>query len=283
VTATLVAVLFAVVVWSESEPPQRYVFEKTEVTIGRVPGNDLVLPHASVSRRHARIVIKNGRFILVDLKSTNGTFVNGRRLTSPLVISEHDQIAIGYLRLALEDEDAPTTEWAPAPPLDPVEEQLIAAVAAGDHTSRTVYADWLEERGEAPRAEFLRIQDRLVGMRADDPAFRAGRERLEALARELDVEWRFAVARPAIEGCLALELPCPKEWGSLAATDRPHIRSCGACDRQVYYCESLAEARLHVRRGDCVAIDIGIRRRSGDLDETSPALVMGAYVPAPGR
>ena len=265
--------------WSESEPSQRFVFEKAEITIGRVPGNDLVLPHGSVSRRHARIVIKNERFILVDLKSTNGTFVNGRRLTSPLVISEHDQIAIGQLRLTIEDEEAPTTEWVPAPPLDPMEEELIAAVAARDHASRVVYADWLEGRGEATRAEFLRIQDRLAGLSADDPAFRAGRERLEALAPELDVEWRFAVARPAIEGCLALELACPREWGSLAPTGRPHVRACDACARQVYYCESLAEARLHARRGDCVAIDVGVRRRPGDLDETSPAIMMGAYVP----
>lgn len=271
--------LFAVVVWSESEPPQRFVFERAELAIGRVTGNDLVLPHASVSRRHARIAIKNGRFILVDLKSTNGTFVNGRRITSPLVITPHDEIGIGQLRLALEDEDAPTTEWAPAPPLDPVEARLLAAVAARDHASRAVYADWLEEQGEAGRAEFLRLQDRLLGMGADDPAFRAGRERLEVLACDLDVEWRYAVSRPAIEGCLALELACPKEWGSLAPTDRSDVRSCEACGRRVYFCESIVDARARARRGDCVAIDLAIRRRPGDLEETSPAIVMGAFVP----
>lgn len=271
--------LFAVVVWSESEPPQRFVFERAELAIGRVTGNDLVLPHASVSRRHARIVVKNGRFILVDLKSTNGTFVNGRRITSPLVITPHDEIGIGQLRLALEDEDAPTTEWALAPPLDPVEAQLLAAVAARDHASRAIYADWLEEQGEAGRAEFLRLQDRLLGMGADDPALRAGRERLEVLACDLDVEWRYAVSRPAIEGCLALELACPKEWGSLAPTDRSDVRSCEACGRRVFFCESIVDARAHARRGDCVAIDLAIRRRSGDLDETGPAIVMGMFVP----
>lgn len=276
-------VSFAVVVSSPSATPQRFVFDKAEVTIGRVEGNDLVLPHASVSRRHARIVLKNERFILVDLKSTNGTFVNGHRLTSPLVISGHDQIEIGDIQLSLDEELAPTTEWFPAPPLDPVEEQLLAAVAARDHASRVVYADWLEERGDATRAEFLRLQDRLLGTSPDDPELRAGRERLEALARDIDVEWRFAVGRPAIEGCLALELPCPKEWGSLALTDRPDVRFCDACTKQVYYCESIGEARAHARRGDCIAVDAVIRRRPGDL-EARPAsdgprmITMGVYV-----
>jgi len=55
------------------------VFNKPEVTIGRVQGNDIVLPKGNVSKRHARIVLKDGKFIIVDLKSTNGTYVNGER------------------------------------------------------------------------------------------------------------------------------------------------------------------------------------------------------------
>jgi uncharacterized protein (TIGR02996 family) len=233
-----------------------------------------------VSRRHARIVIKDEKFILVDLRSTNGTFVNGRRVTSPLVIAEHDLVAIGEIRIAVEDEEAPTTEWAPAPPLDPVEEQLIAAIAARDHASRIVYADWLEERGALARAEFLRVQDRLIGTSPDAPEFRAGRERLEELARGLDIEWRYAVGRPAIEGCLAFQLQCPKEWGSLASTGHDGVRFCDACAQQVYFCESIGQARAHARRGDCVAIDPAIGRRPGDLAEPQrPMPLMGRPVP----
>jgi uncharacterized protein (TIGR02996 family) len=270
--------LFAVVVSSPSGSEQRFVFDKPEITIGRVPGNDVVLPHASVSRRHARIVVKSEKFILVDLKSTNGTLVNGRRLTSPLVITEQDLISIGDLRIAIEEEEGPTTEWFPAPPLDPVEERLIAAISGRDHASRVVYADWLEERGEVARAEFLRIQDRLIGMAAEDPAFREGRERLEELARGIDVEWRFAVGRPAIEGCLAFQLQCPREWGSLAPTDRADVRLCDACNRQVVYCDSLREARAHASAGDCIAVDAAVPRRPGDLVEER-RLVMGAFLP----
>ncbi|HET9622200.1 MAG TPA: FHA domain-containing protein, partial [Kofleriaceae bacterium] len=71
------------------------VFNKPEVTIGRVQGNDIVLPKGNVSKRHARIVLKDGKFIIVDLKSTNGTYVNGRKITSPLVVKDSDKIYIG--------------------------------------------------------------------------------------------------------------------------------------------------------------------------------------------
>ena len=71
------------------------VFNKLEVTIGRVQGNDIVLPKGNVSRHHARIVLKDGKLIIVDLKSTNGTYVNGRKITSPLVVKDSDKISIG--------------------------------------------------------------------------------------------------------------------------------------------------------------------------------------------
>jgi uncharacterized protein (TIGR02996 family) len=275
VTATLIGV-FAVVVSSASGPEQRFVFDKAEITIGRVSGNDLVLPNAGVSRRHARLAVKGDRFLLIDLKSTNGTFVNGRRIASPIELAEHDVIAIGEIRLSVEEEEGPTTLWFPAPALDPVEERLIAAIAARDQASRVVYADWLEERGEVARAEFLRIQDRLIGVSPDDPAFVEGRERLEVLAQDLDVEWRMAVGRPAIEGCLAFQVECPREWGSLAPTNRGTVRFCDTCAQQVFYCASIEEAQAHARLGDCVAVDAAVRRGPDDLVEDR--IVMGTMV-----
>ncbi len=270
--------LFAVVVSSSTGRDQRLVFDKREITIGRVNGNDVVLPHDSVSRRHARIVVKDERFILVDLKSTNGTFVNGGRLTSPRVLRDGDRIWIGQCRISVEEEEPPTTEWFPAPPLDPVEERLLAAIAARDHASRIVYADWLEGRGELARAEFLRLQDRLIGVSPDAPEFRTGRARLEELARGIELPWRYAVGRPAIEGCLAFELPCPREWGSLAPGTRDDVRFCDACSQHVYYCGDLEQARVRARAGDCVAIDAAVPRRPGDLSAPR-RMLLGRLVP----
>src|SRR6185369_14239140 len=98
------------------------VFSKPEVTIGRVQGNDIVLPKGNVSKRHARIVLKDGKFIIVDLKSTNGTYVNGRKITSPLVVKDSDKIYIGDFIVGVDEaaaNDAPIadqSETTTAPP-----------------------------------------------------------------------------------------------------------------------------------------------------------------------
>lgn len=95
--------MFAILITEKGGEQRRIVFNKPEVTIGRVQGNDIVLPKGNVSKRHARIVLKDGKFIIVDLKSTNGTYVNGRKITSPLVVKEADKIYIGDFIMGVED------------------------------------------------------------------------------------------------------------------------------------------------------------------------------------
>src|ERR1700745_458229 len=95
--------MFTVVITEKGGEQRRLDFDKSEVTIGRVQGNDIILPKGNVSKRHSRIVLKDGKFIIVDLKSTNGTYVNGRKITSPLVIKPSDKIYIGDFILAVED------------------------------------------------------------------------------------------------------------------------------------------------------------------------------------
>ncbi|MGF1467686.1 MAG: ATPase, T2SS/T4P/T4SS family [Sandaracinaceae bacterium] len=98
--------MFAVLITEKGGAQRRLEFDKNEVTIGRVQGNDIILPKGNVSKRHSRIVLKDNRFIVVDLKSTNGTYVNGRKITSPLVVKAGDKIYIGDFILTL-DEGAP--------------------------------------------------------------------------------------------------------------------------------------------------------------------------------
>lgn len=68
--------------------------ENGEVVAGRSTTADMVLVEEMVSRRHARFLIKNGRVTIEDLGSTNGTFVNGQRVTS-VELEVGDRILIG--------------------------------------------------------------------------------------------------------------------------------------------------------------------------------------------
>jgi hypothetical protein len=71
------------------------------VTVGRDPDNDVVLDDRRVSRRHAEIRLRLGRYTLYDLQSTNGTFVNGRRVAE-VVLGDGDRILIGGTELVIQ-------------------------------------------------------------------------------------------------------------------------------------------------------------------------------------
>lgn len=65
------------------------------VVIGRDASATIRLDDDQVSRRHAQVVVSDGRAELSDLGSTNGTFVDGHRLTSPVVLRAGQQVKIG--------------------------------------------------------------------------------------------------------------------------------------------------------------------------------------------
>jgi len=70
------------------------------LTVGRDPKNDIVLDDRRISRRHAEVRLRLGRYTLYDLQSTNGTFVNGRRIAE-MVLSDEDRITIGGAELVV--------------------------------------------------------------------------------------------------------------------------------------------------------------------------------------
>ncbi|MGW6455710.1 DUF1707 and FHA domain-containing protein [Streptomyces sp. NPDC055078] len=69
--------------------------------IGRDPGNGLRLSHDSVSRLHAELYLHNGVWILRDLGSTNGTTVNGRRVTGSVPVQDGDMVGFGRMNFRL--------------------------------------------------------------------------------------------------------------------------------------------------------------------------------------
>ncbi len=70
-----------------------------EASIGRVAGNQVVLPQGKVSKRHTRLVGRKGKYVVVDLKSTNGTYINGKKLCAPRALKPGDQLHIGDYEL----------------------------------------------------------------------------------------------------------------------------------------------------------------------------------------
>lgn len=73
---------------------KRYRLGPKRILIGRVDVSDILIDDSSVSREHASIERKDGRFILEDLKSTNGTFINGE-FVDVRVLNHGDKIRIG--------------------------------------------------------------------------------------------------------------------------------------------------------------------------------------------
>ncbi|HET9920156.1 MAG TPA: protein kinase [Ktedonobacteraceae bacterium] len=72
-----------------------YRFHQDVTTIGRTNGNDLVISGRTVSRRHARLLFKDGQWYMEDLQSANGTMVNNVRVYQPVILNDGDIIRFG--------------------------------------------------------------------------------------------------------------------------------------------------------------------------------------------
>lgn len=102
--------MLALTIREKNGEERQLIFEKEEVTIGRATGSDIVLPRNNISKRHARLVDKHDKVVIVDLRSTNGTYVNGRRITAPELLTYEDKVYIGdfVIRLSRPAEQHPS-------------------------------------------------------------------------------------------------------------------------------------------------------------------------------
>lgn len=164
----------------------------------------------------------------------------------------------------------------------PDEGSFLQAILANptDDLPRLVYADWLEEQqteAATLKAEFLRVTVALAG-RLRSGARKQLQRRLKELARPLPTDWLAVTSRLRIEHCrtaagarrqplhvIQFQFECPLKWEALTPTAEVGVRQCEACQQAVYYCPTIGEAREHARAGHCVAVDIAIPRKDGDL------------------
>ncbi|HEX5894013.1 MAG TPA: FHA domain-containing protein [Solirubrobacterales bacterium] len=118
-----------------------------ELILGREHGSaDLVIQDPGVSRRHARVVPDNGALVVEDLGSSNGTYVNGERISGAVQIAPGDEIQIGATVLGIEGTaatavmpaGAPPTQQHPGPapaPVQPLPEGRVAPRRLAPHPS----------------------------------------------------------------------------------------------------------------------------------------------------
>jgi hypothetical protein len=82
--------------------PAEYSLMQDEISIGRGEDNDVVIPHASVSRQHARLMRRDGGFELMDLNSTNGSYVDDRQIRGSAFLSSGSHLRLGDIRFVLQ-------------------------------------------------------------------------------------------------------------------------------------------------------------------------------------
>lgn len=135
---------------TEGPPPGAFlvvegqrVFRLTKplVTIGRLPDNDLVLVDRHVSRRHAQLRLRDGRYVISDLGSTAGTWVNGRAVVEH-VLKPGDVISLATVELVYGEDPGG------APPAPPYPERPGGAGADMEtplHLRRSDLEDLLDE------------------------------------------------------------------------------------------------------------------------------------------
>ncbi len=83
---------------------QSFTFSDS-ISIGRGQSNNLILDDQFVSLSHALISKRNGHFFIQDLKSTNGTYLNGARINKPAVLKHGDTLRVGKNLFQFEQEN----------------------------------------------------------------------------------------------------------------------------------------------------------------------------------
>jgi hypothetical protein len=86
---------YQLVMQSGPTPGKSYPLDKNEIFIGRDINNDIVISDAEISRKHCRLFLQGNGYMVEDLGSTNGCFVNGQRLMGPHTLTSGELMMLG--------------------------------------------------------------------------------------------------------------------------------------------------------------------------------------------
>jgi len=102
------------VVLSAGMTGRSHLLKADKTTIGRVDDNMFQIPEPSVSSHHCEVIVRGNDVIVHDLNSTNGTFINGEKV-SESALQLGQVLRLGQIELRLDTDDAPPPTAAPAP------------------------------------------------------------------------------------------------------------------------------------------------------------------------
>jgi uncharacterized protein YkwD len=133
-----------------SDGPREFSLQAKRIAIGSGRDNDLVLAHPTVSRHHAVIRRRLGRVRVIDLESTNGTFINRKRIAGPTTLRRGDEVRFGAVRFAYLE---PGGKRRRRPMRLLLTAGILAALFAGGFVATWHWSDALLARLEAPRSK----------------------------------------------------------------------------------------------------------------------------------
>lgn len=175
--------------------------------IGRRADNNLCIPNDSVSGRHAELLSINDQLFLADLKSTNGTRVNGRRVESPVLVGDGDIIHFGnamYTVAQTAGFDATSTLVAD------IEGDAIAQVLFRRLLTESQITPWFQpivRLSDAGTIGFEALaRSRFIGLKSPDRMFRVASE--HGAEQELSRECRRAALRAVSASAALQSAPC---------------------------------------------------------------------------
>ncbi len=86
-----------------AEGTREFALSNSDVAVGSDRANDIMLTGAGISRRHAVLRLRDGRYFLDDLDSTNGSFINGSRVRGPTALDDGDRVRFGGAAFVFRD------------------------------------------------------------------------------------------------------------------------------------------------------------------------------------
>jgi len=135
-------------------------FDKDSLTVGRKPDNDIVIDNPAISGHHCRISVQGGTYFVEDLESTNGTFVNEKRVKKSGL---HGNDVVGLAKHALVFiEDAPNQVPPPLPPSEPKADATMM-ISPQKQAEMLAASSSFAKPGEKERTAWLRVLKGAVG------------------------------------------------------------------------------------------------------------------------